>query len=94
MTICRRPMEPKDVRECAEIVAKHPVLGPRYGSRIGDLSKAWLRLFDCQAARGMVLQAADGPRAPICFVGVSVFLNDNFVREMKTRRFVGSDRNW
>jgi DNA-binding NarL/FixJ family response regulator len=93
MTIRRRPMEPKDVLECAEIIAKHPVIGPRYGNRIGDLSNAWLRLFSCEAARGLVLQAADGPRAPICFVGISVFLNDDFVREMKTAplRWIGPE---
>jgi hypothetical protein len=86
-------MEPKDVKECAEIVAKHPVIAPRYGSRIGDLSKAWLRLFGCEAARGTVFQAGDGTRAPICCIGVSVFVSDEFVREIKTPplRWVGPE---
>lgn len=87
MTIHHRPMEPKDVRECADIVAAHPVIGPRYGDRIGDLSKAWLRLFGCEAKIASVFQNGDGPRAPICGVGVSVFLRDDFVREMKTPPF-------
>jgi len=83
VTVRHRPMEPKDVRECADIVAAHPVIGPRYGNRIGDLSKAWLRLIGCDAKRTTVFQTVEGPRAPICFVGVSVFVNDDFMRELK-----------
>ena len=83
MTICHRPMEPKDVRECADIVAAHPVIGPRYGNRIGDLSKAWLRLLACEAKRTTVFYSAEQPRAPICFVGVSLFVSDDFLRELK-----------
>ena len=83
MTVRHRPMEPKDVRECADIVAAHPVIGPRYGNQIGDLSKAWLRLLGCDAKRTTVFQTVEGPRAPVCFVGVSVFVNDDFMRELK-----------
>ena len=31
-----------------------------------------------------MFQAEEGPRAPICMVGVSVIVNDDFVRELKT----------
>jgi hypothetical protein len=78
-----RPMEPGDVRECAEIVAKHPVIGPRYGSRIKDLPAAWLRVLACEAKSATVFYADDSPRAPICFVGISIFVTDDFVRELK-----------
>ncbi len=93
MPIRYRPMEPKDVRECAEIVAAHPVIGPRYGTRIGDLPKAWLRLLACEAKVASVFHDGDGRRAPICGVGVSVFLRDDFVREMKTPplRWIGPE---
>ena len=84
MTMRHRPMVPNDVRECVDIVAAHSVIGPRYGNRIGDLSKAWLRLFACEAKVASVFHDGDDPRAPICGVGVSVFLTDDFVREMKT----------
>lgn len=83
MTIRYRPMEPKDVRECAEIVAKHPVIGPRYRSRIKGLSGAWRRLLTCEPKCMIVFYADDGPRSPICFVGVSIFVTDDFVRELK-----------
>lgn len=93
MTIRYRTMEPKDVRECADIIAAHPVIGPRYGSQIGDLHKAWLRLLACEAANTNVFQESDDPRAPICFVGISLFVSDDFVREMKTPplRWIGPE---
>jgi hypothetical protein len=93
VTIRYRPMEPKDVRECADIIASHPVIGPRYGNRIGDLSKAWLRLFGCQAKVASVFHDDDNLRAPICGVGVSVFAKDDFVREIKTPplRWIGPE---
>jgi hypothetical protein len=81
--VSHRPMERKDVRECAALIAKHPVIGPRYGSLIRDLPTAWMRLLCCEAKRTLIHQVADAPRAPICFVGVSIFVNDDFVRELK-----------
>lgn len=79
-----RPMQPKDVPECVEIIAKHPVIGPRYGSVIADLPAAWLCLLSSEASDAWVFHAEEGPHAPICFVGVSVIVNDDFVRELKT----------
>lgn len=84
MALRSRPMQPKDVRECAEIIETHPVSRPRYGDRIGDLSKAWLRLLNFEAKHAIVFQAGDGPRTTICCVGVTVFVTDDFMREMKT----------
>jgi hypothetical protein len=93
VTIRYRPMEPRDVRECADIVAAHPVIGSRYGRQIGDLSKAWLRLLSCKAANTNVYQEGDASRAPICCVGVSLFVTDDFVREIKTPplRWIGPE---
>jgi hypothetical protein len=93
VTIRHRPMEPKDVRECADIVAAHPVIGPRYGSQIGDLSKAWLRLLACEAGNTTVFQESGDPRAPICFVGISMFVTDDFLRELKVPplRWIGPE---
>ncbi len=84
MALRHRPMRPKDVAECAEIIARHPVIGPRYGSAISDLRPAWLRLLESEAKVARVLEEVDGTRATICFVGVSVFVRDDFVRELKT----------
>jgi len=38
-------MRPKDVRECVEIVAAHPVVAPRYSNGLADLRTAWLRVL-------------------------------------------------
>jgi len=78
-----RPMQPNDVLESVEIIANHPVISSRYGSAIADLPAAWLRMLSCEAGDGWVFQAEEGQRAPICMVGVSVIVNDDFVRELK-----------
>ncbi|HTD44926.1 MAG TPA: hypothetical protein VK687_12125 [Bryobacteraceae bacterium] len=83
MGLRSRPMRPKDVAECARIVAAHPVIGPRYGSAIADLRPAWLRLLSCEAKCAMVLEEVNRSHATICFVGVSIFVGDNFIREIK-----------
>lgn len=83
MNLRHRAMQPADIRECVEIAANHPVIGPRYGRDIELLPEAWLRLLSFEAKATAVIFADDGTRAPICFVGVSAFLRDDFVREMK-----------
>jgi hypothetical protein len=82
MNLRHRPMQPRDIRECVEIVANHPVIGPRYGQAIELLPQAWLSLLRCEAKLTMVIQE-EGPDAPICFIGVTIVLRDDFVREMK-----------
>ena len=84
MKLSHRAMRPEDISECVDIVANHPVIGPRYGPMIEHLAAAWLSLLQCEAAATMVVRADEGSRAPVCFVGVSVFLRDNFVGELKT----------
>jgi hypothetical protein len=83
MDLRHRLMQPRDVPECAKIIATHPVIGPRYGTAIADLRPAWLQLLDCEAQATLVLEELDGPHATICFVGVAVFVGDGFVRELK-----------
>lgn len=84
MALRWHPMQPKDVRECAEIIASHPVIGPRYGTAIADLRPAWLRLLGCEAMRTAVYEEVDKDRAKILGLGVGVFVNDDFMRELKT----------
>jgi hypothetical protein len=79
-----RPMQPKDVPECAEMVATHPVVGPRYGRAIRDLRPAWSRLLDFDAKSATVFEKVESGRATIYGLGVSVFVSDDFVRELKT----------
>lgn len=77
-------MQPRDVAECAEIVAAHPVIGPRYGERIKYLRPAWLRLLGSGALATAVFEDSDGDRIRIWGVGVSVFVHDDLMRAVKT----------
>lgn len=77
-------MQPADIPECVDMVASHPLIGPRYGSTIELLPEAWLRLLQCEAHFATVILAEEGPRSPICFLGISFAAHDEFVREMKT----------
>ena len=78
-----RPMQPEDIGECVRIVADHPVIGPRYGSTIGQLAGAWQRVLGSGANTATVFHAGEDERAPICLFGFSVMVRDDFVREMK-----------
>jgi len=86
MSIRNRPMRPKDVRECVEIVAAHPFVGPRYGNAIDDLRAAWLRLLSCNGfCSARVFEEESNGRGPrILGVGVTVFVSDHFLCELKT----------
>jgi hypothetical protein len=84
VSIRYRPMRPSDVRECVELVAAHPVEGPRYGRSIADLRAAWLHVLAhegfCATA---VLEEQVGARVRIIAVGADVAVSDDFVRELK-----------
>lgn len=87
-------MRPKDVRGCAEIIAAHPVNGPRYGDEISHLSKVWLGLLGREAFRAVVVESVEpSPRATLIGVGVSVFVSDAFLSYLKTPpyRWVGPE---
>jgi hypothetical protein len=83
MALRARPMRPQDVARCTEIIATHPVISQHYGRAIQDLRPAWLRLVRSEAFTSGVFEKLDGARTTICFVGVSVFVTDDFVRELK-----------
>jgi len=78
-----RPMQSKDVAECAQIIAAHPVIAPRYGSAIKDLSRAWLRSLGSEAMTTAVFEEVEKGRANIFGVGVGMFVRDEFIRELK-----------
>ena len=78
-----RPMRPKDVPECAEIVTAHPVIGPRYGTPGKNLRPAWMHLLGCEAMTTAVFEETQGARVTTLGVGVGVFVSDDFIRELK-----------
>lgn len=87
MALRHRPMRPKDVEECVEIVAGHPLLGPQYGSGIGDLRSGWRSLLGREAFRAVVFEGAKDSEVQTVGVGVSVFVSDEFLFELKTPPF-------
>jgi hypothetical protein len=84
MTLRHRPMQPKDIRECAEIITTHPAIGPRYDRGLHDLSAAWRRLLGSEAMSTAVYEEVNGTATRICGVGVGVFVCEEFMREVKT----------
>lgn len=77
-------MQPRDIPECVDIVAHHPVLGPRYGPAIEHLAEAWLRLLQREACISSVFLAGEGSDAILCFFGITAIVRDDFLHEMKT----------
>jgi DNA-binding CsgD family transcriptional regulator len=83
---CRR-MRPRDVGKAVAIVAADPVVGPRYGNAISELSAVWLSLLGTESVRTIVLEYPSGTGAEIVGVGLSAFVSDDFFRELKTPPF-------
>lgn len=76
-------MQPADIPECVDVLAKHAVIGPRYGPAIGQLAEAWRRVLRSEAQAATVFHADEDERAPICLFGFSAMVRDDFLREMK-----------
>ena len=88
MAIEWRPMRPNDVRACVDIVSAHPVVGPRYGSVIAGLRPAWLKLLGQEAFRGCVFEEFGDSGRRLIGCGVSAFVSDDFLAELKRPPFV------
>lgn len=84
MALRSRPMQPGDVRECAAIIAMHPVIGPRYGRAIKDLAAALQGLLGSEALSTVVFEEVEGAQARTFGFGVGAFVTDDFMREIKT----------
>lgn len=88
MAITYRPMRPKDVCECVEIVAASPIQAARYGAAINDLEPLWKGLLGREAFRTIVIEETQNDSKPTkVAVGVSVFISNDFLRHIKTPPF-------
>ncbi|HXJ97119.1 MAG TPA: hypothetical protein VMT20_30135 [Terriglobia bacterium] len=76
-------MRPKDVPGCVDTIAAHPTVGPRYGSSITDLRRAWLSLLGRDAFNAVVLEELAGSSVRTLTASVTVFVSDDFVRQVK-----------
>jgi hypothetical protein len=84
MSIRCRPMRPKDVARCVEIVAQHPFIGPRYAGTLCELPSVWLSLLGREAFRAYVYEDLEDSPPRMVGVGCSAIISDEFLREAKT----------
>ncbi len=83
MILSLRPMQAEDVPQCVEIIANNPTLGPRYASVMEVLPRALIHLLATEAHQSRVLLAGEGADAPVCVVGISAFVRDDFIDDLK-----------
>ncbi|MEP7098629.1 MAG: hypothetical protein ABI748_13285 [Dokdonella sp.] len=79
-----RPMQPADVSECVDIVAADPVMGPRYGADVNELGNTWRHLLGSAATTTAVFEQPQQKRKKLVAFGISVFVSDEFVHQIKT----------
>ena len=84
MPLRYREMQSTDVSRCVEIVAENPILKPRYGPAISELEECWLRLLGTLAFTAVVFEEMGSGSWHLIGAGISAFLSDAFIREMKT----------
>jgi hypothetical protein len=87
MMLHYRQMRPNDVGRCVEIVAANPILSARYGNAISQLGKTWLRLLGSDGFTAVVFEESQGRTVRLLGAGVSVFVSDGFLCELKTPPF-------
>src|SRR5260370_35057100 len=83
MALRFRPMRREDIPECVEIVRAHPILGPRHGNSMGDLSAVCLSLLGREAFRAVVFEDAKDSQVLRVGAGVSVFVSYDFLADLK-----------
>lgn len=84
MALRYRTMHAEDVARCVEIVAHNPLVAPRYGDAIADLEGVWRSLLGRLAFTAVVFEESMGDSLRLMGVGVSAFVSDEFVRDLKT----------
>src|SRR5579863_6236034 len=87
MPVRYRPMEPRDARACAAVIARHPVLAPRYGKTIEYLTPAWLKLLGSDGFIAAVFEEQQGSKTTVLGAGIAVFVTDEFICELKAAPF-------
>lgn len=85
--IRHRPMQLEDIATCVEIVASHPVLGPRYGSALDELGSAWRRVLHSGSFFSVVSKEDESKCAKTLGSQVACFVTDDFAAEVSTPPF-------
>src|SRR5690242_18688696 len=84
MALRYRTMRAEDVPRCVEIIAQNPLVAPRYGDALADLERVWRSLLGRLAFTAVVFEELQGDGLRLFGVGVSAFVDDQFVRDLKT----------
>jgi hypothetical protein len=84
MNVRHRSMLPEDIPACMELLRSQPLIGPRYEPVMEHLPEVWLRLLGCEACTAVLFHADAGLRPPICCLGFTVIVRDDFLNELKT----------
>jgi len=87
MAIRCRPMRPKDVPPCVEIVSRHPFIAPRYGHALEELGPVWLSLLGQDAFRAYVYEDLQDSAPRLLGIGGSAIITDAFLKHAKTPPF-------
>ncbi len=87
MAILCRPMRPKDVGQCVEIVAGHSALVCRYGSNLSSLRSVWLSILGREAFRAYVYEDVQDSHSRIVGIGCSAIVSGDFLRKAKIPPF-------
>lgn len=83
MSLRYRLLKPEDVSTCAEIIARHPIHGPRYGESIRDLLPIWLELLRCEGCLSIVFEEDSGARTVVLGGALDTFVTEEFADELR-----------
>jgi hypothetical protein len=83
MRLVHRPLQLRDVKNCAALLASHPEERRRYGDTFAKVIPAWLRMLRTGCMQGMVLEDIDSAPPHLSACGISAFISDEFVQELK-----------
>ncbi|MGC1386062.1 MAG: hypothetical protein WA823_19985 [Candidatus Acidiferrales bacterium] len=78
-------MQLEDMSACVEIIAAHPVLGPRYGPALDHLESAWRPILRSDAFFGLVFKETAPGMSRTLGAQIACFITDQFAAEIVTR---------
>ncbi len=83
MRVRCRPTRVKNLKACADAFTSDPVQRSRYGSLRGELAYAWMTLLRSGSLISVVLEDIQPPVPRLVGLGLSVFVNDQFLSEQE-----------
>jgi hypothetical protein len=77
-----------DVENCVALLAARPEEQSRYGGLLQDLPGAWRKLIPTGALNARVVEEMDAGEPQLVAFGVSVFVREDILRQLKTAPLV------